>query len=176
MPADLVGRLQRLPWPLPLSSAMNTMMRDALTLRQATLSTADAMQRALGMQMLWRYLGEGERLLAGGTGAHPAIERAQYFIQSHLNEPIALEDIAEAAAVSPAHLIRLFRDETATTPMAWVWQQRVRRGVELLESTGLPVGLIAQQCGFQTSHHFSRRVRGTTGLAPSAIRQRAWGR
>ena len=176
LPDDLAQRLHQLPWPLPLSTAMTAMMRDALALRQSTLTTTEAMLRALGMAMLWRYLGEGERLLAGDLGTHPALQRAQYFVQSHLHETMALEDIAEAAAVSPSHLIRLFRDELQTTPMAWLWEQRVRRGIELLESTGLPVGHIAQQCGFQTSHHFSRRVRALTGLSPSAVRQRAWGR
>jgi len=176
LPDDLAQRVHRLPWPLPLSSAMTAMMRDALALRHSTLSTADAMLRALGMQMLWRYVGEGERLLTGGTGTHPAIERAQSFAQARLRETMTLEDMAEAAAVSQSHLIRLFRDELETTPMAWLWEQRVRRGIELLESTGLPVGLIAQQCGFQTSDHFSRRVRQATGLSPSTIRRRAWGR
>ena len=176
LPADLSVRLHRLPWPLPLSSALTAMMREALVLRHSTLSTAETMLGTLAMQMLWRYLGEGERLVAGGSEAHPAIERAQYFVQAHLTETMTLDDMAEAAAVSPSHLIRLFRDELATTPVAWLWGQRVNRGIELLESTGLPVGLIAQQCGFQTSDHFSRRVRTATGLAPSAIRQRAWGR
>jgi AraC-like DNA-binding protein len=55
-----------------------------------------------------------------------------------------------------------------------VWSRRVDAGVELLAGTGLPVGVIAERCGFRTSFHFSRRVRRATGLAPTELRRRAW--
>lgn len=176
LPADLHQRLRSLPWPLPLSPAQHDLTRSALALRQSPLSSADLMLRAVCMQMLWRYLGEGERLRAGQGTVHPAVERACQIIEKRLGDPLTLTDIAQAAAVSPPHLIRLFRTELHSTPMAYLWAQRVRRGVELLENTGLPVGLIAEQCGFQTSFHFSRRVRQATGLAPLEVRRRAWGR
>ncbi|MBZ0299589.1 MAG: AraC family transcriptional regulator [Anaerolineae bacterium] len=175
LPDEIERRLLRLPWPLPLSSAMHDLTRSALHLRRSSLSTADGLLRTLGLHMLWRYLGEGERLLAGEESGHPAVERARQFIQAHLSESLALADIAQAAAISPPHLIRLFRAEFDRTPIAYLWEQRVRQGIELLENTGLPVGLIAEQCGFQTSYHFSRRVRQATDLSPVEVRRRAWG-
>src|SRR5690606_6161624 len=176
LPPEVEQQLQRLPWPLPLSSAMNDLIRAALNLRRSSLSTADMLRKTLGLHMLLRYLGEGERLLAGEQAAHPAVERARQHIQTHLGEPLTLDAIAQAAAISPPHLIRLFRLAFERTPVAYLWEQRVRRGIELLENTGLPVGLIAEQCGFQTSYHFSRRVRQATGLSPVDVRRRAWGR
>lgn len=176
LPPDVERQLRRLPWPLPLSSAMNDLIRTALNLRRSSLPTADLLRRTLGLHMLLRYLGEGERLLAGEQAAHPALERARQHIHAHLGEPLTLADIAQAAAISPPHLIRLFRAAFSRTPIAYLWEQRVRRGIELLENTGLPVGLIAEQCGFQTSYHFSRRVRLAAGLSPVEVRRRAWGR
>jgi AraC-like DNA-binding protein len=175
LPATLQTRLEALPWPLPLTAGMSALMRQALALRQSPLSTRDLLLQAVGMQMLWRYLGEGERLLAGDAAPHPAVELAQQFIQAHLSKPVTLEDIAAAAAVSPSHLIRLFREAHDQTPVAYLWEQRVRLGIERLENTGLSVALIAQQCGFQTPHHFSRRVHQATGLSPLEVRRRAWG-
>lgn len=169
-------RLAVLPWPLPLSATMNDLIRSALSLRNSPLSTAELLLKTLGLHMLLRYLGEGERLLAGQTATHPAVEHARQFIQSHLNEPLGVADMAQAAAVSPSHLIRLFKAELGCTPAAYLWEERVRRGIELLENTGLPVGLIAEQCGFQTSYHFSRRIRQATTLSPVEVRRRAWGR
>ncbi len=175
---SLDARLRRLPWPLPLSQPMTDLTFNALALRTTTLSTADAMLKALGAQMLWRYIGEGERLLMGNasTTPHPAIERVRQFIQSHLGEPLTLESLASAAAVSPSHLIRLFQSEMNTTPIAYVWERRVTMGIELLENTGLSVGMIAERCGFQTSYHFSRRIRQATKLSPLEVRRRAWQR
>ncbi len=176
LPDAVQQRLIALPWPLPLSVTMNDLIRSALNLRSSTLSTADLLLRNLGLQMLLRYLGEGERLLAGQAATRPAVEQARQYVQAHLNEPLALADIAQAAAVSPSHLIRLFKAELGCTPAAYLWDERVRRGIELLENTGLPVGLIAEQCGFQTSYHFSRRIRQATTLSPVEVRRRAWGR
>ncbi|NDJ61678.1 MAG: helix-turn-helix transcriptional regulator, partial [Chloroflexi bacterium] len=124
----------------------------------------------------WRYIGEGERLLAGVSAPHRVVERAQQFIHLHLIEPITLPEIATAAAVSESHLIRLFRTQLGVTPIAYLWDQRVALGIELLERSGLSVTEIARRSGFQTSYHFARRIRQATGLAPLAVRKRAWER
>jgi AraC-like DNA-binding protein len=166
-PPALQERFERLPWSLSLTHEMNDLIRTALLLQNTSLSTVDQMMKALGMQMLWRYLGEGERSEPG----HRLVEKAQEFIHDSITQPLTLEQIARASAVSPAHLTRLFRSRLGQTPMAYVWQRRVKLGVELLKSTGLPIGVIAEQCGFQTSYHFSRRIRQETGFSPSEIRQ-----
>jgi len=174
-PEALLTRLAQLPWPLPLSSSMTDLMYEALLLRNSPLSTAAPLRKALAVQMIWRYIGEGELHMAGTTvPLDTAIEQARQFISAHLSEPLTLSMIAEAAAVSPPHLVRLFRSQLHTTPMAYLWERRVAMGIELLRQTGLGVGEIAQRCGFLTSHHFSRRVRLATGLAPLEVRQQAW--
>lgn len=172
-PDVLLERFARLPWPLPLSQAMHDLIRSALALRNTPLSTADPMLKALGLQMLWLYLGEGERDEHDG---HRLVEAARVYVQSHLADPLTLDEIAAAVSLSPAHLVRLFRAHLSQTPIAYVWERRVAAGVELLKGSGLPVGVIAERCGFQTSYHFSRRVRQSTGLTPSEIRARSWQR
>jgi AraC-like DNA-binding protein len=47
-------------------------------------------------------------------------------------------------------------------------------GVDLLANTGLPVGAIADRCGFKTVYHFSRRVKQATGMSPTEVRRRRW--
>jgi transcriptional regulator GlxA family with amidase domain len=135
------------------------------------LSTETELRKAVAAQMLWRYLGEGERHALDAPPVHPAIEQAREFTHARLAEPITLDQLAAAAAVSPPHLVRLFRAHVGMTPMAYVWE---RRGVALLEQTGLSVKAIAEMCGFQTSYHFSRRVRLATGASPREVRRRAW--
>lgn len=176
LPETINARLRRLPWVLPLSPRMKDWTHEALALRHSTLPTAGEMLKALAVFMLWRFVGEGERALRGEAAdmPHPALERARLYIHAHLHEPLTLDVIASAAAVSPSHLIRLFQSSLHTTPVAYLWERRVAYGVELLENTGLPVSIIAERCGFQTSYHFSRRIRQATGLAPLDVRRRAW--
>src|ERR687898_932145 len=121
---------------------------------------------------LWRYIGEAER--QPPERARP-IDDAQRFIHANFVDPtLTLGDIAGAAHVTPAHLIRGFRAELGTTPKAYLWQRRVALGIDLLANTGLPITSIAERCGFRTAHHFSRRIKQATGLPPAALRRTRW--
>lgn len=175
LPQAWHARLAALPWCLPLSLALADLMRGALALHAVSLPTRGLLLRAVAAQMLWQYLGEGELALRHTRApAPPALDRARQFMREHAHAPLTLTTIAAAAAVSPTHLVRLFRAHLGITPMAWLWERRVDTGIGLLEQTGLTVGEIAERCGFQTSYHFSRRVRGRTGLPPVEVRQRLW--
>ncbi len=172
---ELLARLQQLVWPLPLSPVMTQFMREALMLQTMPFSTSQEMLKALALLMLWRYIGEGEHALLPASSSPPALlVQAQQFILMHLQEPITLQQIAQASAVSPFHLIRLFQKHLSLTPIAYLWQQRIAEGIKLLEQTGLPIGTIASQCGFQSRYHFSRRIRQETGSTPQEVRRRYW--
>jgi AraC family transcriptional regulator of arabinose operon len=164
-------RLAGLPPVQPVSAALGELVRAAVAASAAPLSTAPELLAALAAAALWRYAGEAE---AGPPGASRAVERARAFIHAHQGEPLDLGRIAAAAHVSPAHLVRRFRAELGTTPMAYLWQRRVATGVELLTNTGLSVNEIAERAGFRTVYHFSRRVRQATGDSPTGIRRRRW--
>ena len=166
--AEADARLRALPHALPLSPAMADLER--LVLAHAG-TASDPLPLALAASMVWRYVAEGEARSVAPPGP---VEQARRFIHDNLAEPLSLPTIAGAAGVVPAHLSRLFRARLGTTPMAYVWSRRVDAGVELLTGTGLPVGVIAERCGFRTSFHFSRRVHRATGLAPTELRRRAW--
>lgn len=163
--AEPGDELRALPASLPLSPAMADLER--LLLGRAI----DPLLLALGASMLWRYVAEARAAVAPASAA---VERALSFIHDDLARPLSLRAVAAAASVAPAHLTRLFRAHVGTTPMAYVWDRRVDAGVELLTGTGLPVGTIAERCGFQTSFHFARRVRRATGATPTELRRRSW--
>jgi AraC family transcriptional regulator of arabinose operon len=160
--------------PLPLSAAMAVLANRAVDLHQSRLPTAFNLRQALGMEILWRLVGEVE-LLATGAALSSPVEAARRFVQGRLATALTLREIAREANVSSSHLTKLFASELGTSPMSYVWQQRVNNGLQLLEESRLPVGAIALQCGFKTQFHFSRRVRDATGLAPSEVRRLAWG-
>ncbi|MBX3014059.1 MAG: helix-turn-helix transcriptional regulator [Caldilineaceae bacterium] len=166
-------RLKRLAPVIPLSPLMDELMQSLLRLRTATLPTLDEVIKAIALQMFWLYIGEAEQYSTQDAYKmrSPLVEQAQHYINVHLHEAITLEQIATAVAISPAHLIRLFRQQSGQTPLAYVWQQRVNMGIELLAQTGLTVEQIAHHCGFKTSYHFSRRVKEATGFTPTQIRQ-----
>lgn len=173
--APISERITRLPHVIPLSTPMQTLMDHLLDLRTCPLSTAQEMMKTVSVQLLWRFVGEAEQLSINRRDRlHSAmVDRVKDFVYLHLHEELTLNHLTRAASISPAHLTRLFHSQIGLTPLEYVWQQRVKRGVELLEFTGLTVEQIALRCGFKTSYHFSRRVKMLTGRTPTQIRSQA---
>ena len=168
---EMRGWLESLRPTRPLSSALTYLAREAVVTEQTRLTADGALLDALATALLWRFIAEFRNLPA----ALPApIEAARLYIHTHVGEPVTLDDVAGAASVTPPHLIRLFRTHMNTTPMRYLWDRRISLGVELLTSTGLPVGSVAVRCGFKTSFHFARKIKEVTGLPPSALRESRW--
>lgn len=105
------------------------------------------------------------------TADSGSLEPTMRWLREHLREPLTLSDIARHAAMSPRSLNRRFREQTGTTPLQWLLNQRVRHAQELLETTALSVEEIATHCGFGTAinlrQHFTRRLH----LSPLAYRR-----
>lgn len=102
------------------------------------------------------------------------LQLALNFITGSLHRPIDLRDIAASAFVTPQHLTRVFRNHLGITPTRYLWQERTRKGVALLSSTGLGVAEISIQLGFRSPFHFSRLVRQATGKSPRELRKSLW--
>ncbi len=82
------------------------------------------------------------------------------WLDEHLDEPHTVDSLARRAAMSPRTFARRFRDETGTTPHAWITSRRVLRAEELLETTDRSIDRIAAEVGFGNAatlrHHFTR--------------------
>lgn len=154
---------------LPLSAALAELVRAAVEAARGPLPTARPLVAALAAAAFLRYAGEAQSPPAG------AVERARAFLHAHLADPdVDLERTARAAHVSAPHLVRRFRAELGTTPMAYLWERRIAAGVDLLRHTGLSVGEVAERCGFRSVYHFSRRVKQHTGRPPTQLRGERW--
>lgn len=168
----MVGWLEAVRPTRPLSSALIYLAREALTSEQTRLTAQGALVDTLSTALLWRFIAEFENFPAA---LPEPIEAARLFIHQHVSEDISLPEIAQAANVTPGYLIRLFREHMDTTPTRYLWDRRVTHGIELLTSTGLPIGTVATMSGFKTSFHFARKIKEAAGLAPTALREATWG-
>ncbi|AZG47396.1 helix-turn-helix domain-containing protein [Gordonia insulae] len=95
----------------------------------------------------------------------------QWMIE-HLDTDIAVDDLAERMHMSTRTFARRFVDEVGVSPHKWLTEQRVLHARRLLESTGLPVDVVAEQVGFASAtllrHHFNAAV----GVSPTIYRRR----
>ena len=90
---------------------------------------------------------------------------------AHLDEPLTVNDLAERAHLSPRTFARRFRDTVGTTPLQWLLTQRVVLAQRLLESTDLPMDVVAERCGLGTAANLRLHVGRRLGVAPSDYRQ-----
>lgn len=175
MSSKLFKQLTGLPRPITLSEEMHRRTLALLRLTGGDQMRHTEQAQALSLYIFWRYVAEAERVQRGKqpTPAVLAVNLAQEYIHDHIFDPLTVAQIAAGASISPSQLTRLFRSKLNLTPMAYVWQVRTQRGIELLQNTGLSIGLIAHQCGFKSQAHFTRRIKRETGIAPGEIRARA---
>ncbi|MGF1484997.1 MAG: helix-turn-helix domain-containing protein [Opitutales bacterium] len=173
-PPNLQKRLDALAEVFPASKRLFQLCAMARTLTAPFNSSQRRLHDDLARAAL------SEAFLIAGLDAEPveelpeAVVRAQAFIRTQYGAVLALPQIARAAGVSIAHLIRLFKQHTGRTPMQTLWHTRVSEGCRLLRQTGLNVSEIALRCGFQTPYHFSRLIKRATGKPPRTYRQSHW--
>lgn len=89
----------------------------------------------------------------------------------HLAEKHSVSSLATRAHMSARTFARRFREETGQTPAAWLIQQRVREAQRLLESTDLPIDLVAERAGLGTGTSLRQHMRRTAGVGPATYRR-----
>ncbi|MFE7742970.1 GlxA family transcriptional regulator [Nocardia sp. NPDC057455] len=93
-------------------------------------------------------------------------------------EPAAAVDVSALAAhalMSERTFIRRFKAEVGTTPRRWLDAQRTARARELLETTCLPVEVVAARAGFGSVTALRVHLRAATGATPAAYRRSVGG-
>ncbi|MFI9006661.1 GlxA family transcriptional regulator [Actinosynnema sp. NPDC053489] len=119
----------------------------------------------------WRPGGQSQfivRPIPAQADASTAAARA--WALEHLAEPLDLRALAGRARMSVRTFTRRFREETGVSPGKWLAQQRVERARHLLETTDLPVDLVARHAGFGTGAALRQQMSAALGVSPSAYR------
>jgi AraC-like DNA-binding protein len=99
------------------------------------------------------------------------LTNARSLIESSLQQPLHLPQIAASACLSPFHLHRLFSQTFRETPHQYLVRRRLERAIELLTETDLPVTQVCLDCGFQSLGSFSSLFRKTFGASPQQYRR-----
>jgi AraC-like DNA-binding protein len=81
-----------------------------------------------------------------------------------------LIELAQAVAVSPHHLSRIFHAETGETLSRYRNRLRVRVALERLADGEERLTRLAAELGFADHAHLTRVVRDEVGTTPSALR------
>lgn len=98
------------------------------------------------------------------------LRRAIEFMHDNCGRELGLNEIAEAAYLSPFHFTRLFKKLTNTTPHAYLASLRIDQAKRLLAETDLPIAEIGARVGYESQSHFTKVFREATSLTPKSFR------
>jgi AraC family transcriptional regulator len=132
---------------------------------------ADSMSIALATH-LWRRYGESHPPhLSGGLSASD-LRQVRDYIQSNLDAPLSLAELAALVQMHPHYFASLFKQSTGVSPYRYILKHRIDRAQSYLAQPNLSIVEICLLVGFQNQSHFTRVFRQHTGITPKVYRDR----
>ena len=103
------------------------------------------------------------------------IQSALTYAKLNLHRPLTVEELAEAAHLSPRQFSRVFHAETGKSPAKAVESMRVEAARILMERSRHPIDAVADQTGFADRNRMRRAFLRAFGQPPQVIRRNARG-
>ncbi|KWC83733.1 AraC family transcriptional regulator [Burkholderia cepacia] len=95
----------------------------------------------------------------------PRVDAMRERLAADLTCTVTLDEVAQAAGLSPFHAARLFTRTNGMPPHAWRNQLRLQRALAPLRA-GVPVADVAAASGFVDQSHFTRHFKRMFGVPP----------
>ena len=99
------------------------------------------------------------------------VRRALLYAKEHLRNPLTVEELAEAASVSPRQFSRLFREETGQSPAKAVERLRLEAAQAMIEDGRHALDVVARDTGFADRDRMRRAFLRAYGQPPQSLRR-----
>jgi two-component system response regulator YesN len=109
-------------------------------------------------------------------GDENVAERVKRFTRRNFNKQLRLEDAADAVALSPKYVSRLFKRETGMGFNQYKLKLRMAAAKRLLAETDQRINHIAYEVGYHNPESFIRIFKKQSGLSPSQYRSAQGGK
>ena len=123
--------------------------------------------------LLQNWLVEAQRLATTDASRQLpawAVVTKQY-MESHFDEPITLEQMAEQVHFSVGYFCRLFNNVFGMAPLKYLTDIRIRMAKYLLLDDNLSISDIAGRTGYANFSHFTALFRRYYGVSPREMRK-----
>jgi AraC family transcriptional regulator len=98
------------------------------------------------------------------------VDKALWYIESHSNAALSLEEIAANANVSKYYLLRAFSAATGLSIMRYLRGRRLSVAAQRLAAGADDILSVAVECGYGSHEAFTRAFRDCFGITPEALR------
>jgi AraC family transcriptional regulator len=100
-------------------------------------------------------------------------QKALWFIESHLAEPLTLDEISGVAGISRFHMVRSFAAATGFSVMRYVRARRLSEAARALAGGAPDILTLALDADYGSHEAFTRAFRDHFGITPGAVRSLA---
>src|SRR3954454_9666003 len=97
-------------------------------------------------------------------------QRALWYIESHLAEPITLDEIAAISGVSRFHIVRAFAAATGLPVIRYVRARRLSEAARSLAKGAPDILSLALEADYGSHEAFTRAFRDHFGVTPESVR------
>ena len=94
------------------------------------------------------------------------------YIYVHIMDRITIQELASAISISPAHLSRIFKQETGISVSEYIRQRKIDMAKNLLRFSDYDFADIAAMLSYSSQSHFIQHFRTQMGMTPKAYRDR----
>jgi len=101
------------------------------------------------------------------------VQKVLAYARSNLGNALSVEELAEAARLSPRQFSRIFREETGQSPAKAVENLRLEVARTMLEDGRHSLDTVAQETGFADRERMRRAFLRAFGQPPQVIRRQA---
>lgn len=113
---------------------------------------------------------EQDNLPAGGK--EELIIQAEKYVDEHLEQPLTVSDVAEAMYMNADYLSRLFKSKKGISLKEYIVTEKMRTAQILLQTTNLPISIIASKLGYDNFSYFSQVYRKVMGVSPTSEKKK----
>ena len=148
-----------------------------LVLAMVERDVGPELARAIAKQMVVRHRRSGgQSQFSALLELEPKPDRIQNaleFARKNLHSDLTVENLADAAHLSPRQFTRAFAAATGESPAKAIEKLRLEAARLLLEDSRHPIENIAKQTGFADRERMRRAFVRTFGVPPQAMRRQA---
>lgn len=99
------------------------------------------------------------------------IREAKQYIQENYMKSVTLEDVSAKIGFNTTYFCSLFKKDTGTTFLEYLYEIRINKAKDLLKETNYSVAVICEQVGYSDVKHFTKIFTRYTGLKPNEYRK-----
>jgi FixJ family two-component response regulator/AraC-like DNA-binding protein len=100
------------------------------------------------------------------------MRRVLDYISTNIGKEITIAELAQVAALSTFHFVRIFTRTIGISPHRYVSRLRIENAIAEITAARLPLAQVAFNAGFSSQASFTRAFHRATGMTPAEYRRR----